>query len=78
MLRHTHNGYSKHTYQVQSWTLNLVYTYCNGTTTSAIQFTGTFDVVNWTNDNPSIGLAASGTGDIASFVATNNGNIPVK
>jgi len=50
--------------------------YCNGTNTSAIQFTGTFDVVNWTNDNPSIGLAASGTGDISSFVATNNGNIP--
>jgi hypothetical protein len=31
---------------------------------------------SWTNDNPSIGLAASGTGDISSFVATNNGNIP--
>ena len=51
--------------------------YCNGITTSAIQFTGSFDYVSWTNDNPSIGLAASGTGDISSFVATNNGNTPV-
>ena len=31
----------------------------------------------WTNDDTSIGLAASGTGDIASFTATNTGTAPV-
>lgn len=31
----------------------------------------------WTNDTPSIGLAASGTGDIASFTATNTGSSPI-
>ncbi|WP_281310146.1 T9SS type A sorting domain-containing protein [Flavobacterium flavigenum] len=32
---------------------------------------------NWTNDNTSIGLAASGTGNIPSFTGTNNSNVPV-
>lgn len=32
---------------------------------------------NWTNDNPSIGLAASGTGNIPAFTAINNGVSPV-
>lgn len=32
---------------------------------------------NWTIDNPSIGLAASGTGDIPSFKAINTGSSPV-
>lgn len=31
----------------------------------------------WTNDNPSIGLAANGTGDIASFKAINTGTSPI-
>jgi gliding motility-associated-like protein len=31
----------------------------------------------WTNSDPSIGLAASGTGNIPSFTATNNGTTPV-
>ncbi len=52
---------------------------CNNENTAAIIFSGavagtTFD---WVNDDPSIGLAASGTGDILSFVATNTGNLPV-
>ena len=32
---------------------------------------------SWTNSNTSIGLAASGTGNIPSFVATNSSNLPV-
>ena len=31
---------------------------------------------NWTNDNPAIGLAASGTGSI-SFTGTNTGSVPI-
>ncbi|MBK9484785.1 MAG: gliding motility-associated C-terminal domain-containing protein [Chitinophagaceae bacterium] len=52
---------------------------CNGIRTSAITFTGTppGTVFNWTNDNPSIGLAASGTGNIGAFTAINTGNTPV-
>ncbi|MEZ5071171.1 MAG: hypothetical protein R2751_09420 [Bacteroidales bacterium] len=49
---------------------------CDGETTDAVQFTttrtGGVTTYAWTNDNPSIGLAASGTGDIAEFIATNN------
>lgn len=44
---------------------------CNNTATTAIQFTGTATSYNWTNNTPAIGLAASGTGDIASFRAVN-------
>jgi gliding motility-associated-like protein len=53
-------------------------TLCNGATTNAINFTGTpsSTIFNWTNNNPSIGLPASGTGDILSFTAINTGNIP--
>src|SRR5690606_29863005 len=32
---------------------------------------------DWTNDNPAIGLSASGAGDIASFIATNTTNAPI-
>ena len=34
-------------------------------------------VINWTNSNTAIGLPASGTGNISSFVAVNTGNDPV-
>ena len=34
--------------------------------------TGGTTTYAWTNDNPAIGLAASGTGDIPSFTAINN------
>jgi PKD repeat protein len=46
---------------------------CAGDSTSAINFTGSLPgtVYNWTNNNPGIGLAASGSGNIASFTATN-------
>jgi gliding motility-associated-like protein len=52
-------------------------TVTNGHATTAIKFTGTATSFNWTNDNPSIGLAASGTGNIASFRAINKGTTPV-
>ncbi|MGI2909771.1 hypothetical protein, partial [Tolypothrix sp. VBCCA 56010] len=32
---------------------------------------------DWVNDTPSIGLGASGTGNIASFTASNAGSTPV-
>ena len=52
---------------------------CNGSVTAPVNFTGSVPgtVFNWTNDTPSIGLASSGTGDIASFTATNPTNTPV-
>jgi hypothetical protein len=54
-------------------------TVSNGAAVAAINFTGTVSgtVFNWTNDTPSIGLAASGTGNIATFTAINNGSTPV-
>ena len=52
---------------------------CNGSSTTAVSFTGApaGTVFNWTNNTTSIGLGASGTGNIASFVATNTGTAPV-
>ena len=48
---------------------------CDNTSTTAVTFTGNIGTTtyNWTNNNTSIGLAASGTGNIASFTATNTG-----
>ena len=50
-------------------------TLCDNSTTTAINFTGavTGTTYNWTNSNPTIGLAASGTGNIPSFTANSNG-----
>jgi gliding motility-associated-like protein len=54
-------------------------TVCNGSQTTAVTFadnlTGT--TYAWTNNTASIGLAASGTGNIAAFTATNTGTAPV-
>ncbi len=52
---------------------------CNNATTSAVNFTGAVSGTgfNWTNDNTSIGLAATGTGDIPAFTATNITNAPI-
>jgi len=52
---------------------------CNRSNTTAVAFTGavTGTVYNWTNNTPSIGLAASGTGDIAAFTAVNTTQTPV-
>lgn len=45
---------------------------CMGTSTAPISFSGTISgtTYNWTNDNTDIGLAASGTGNIPSFMTS--------
>lgn len=48
-----------------------------GASTTAINFTGTGNTFTWVNNTPSIGLPASGTGNIASFTAVNSGANPV-
>jgi SdrD B-like domain/Ig-like domain CHU_C associated/PKD-like domain len=53
---------------------------CNGASATAITFSGSSvasTVYDWTNNTPSIGLATTGTGDIAAFTATNSGATPV-
>jgi len=53
---------------------------CNGANTSGVSFSGSAvsgTTYNWTNNTTSIGLAASGSGNIASFTATNSGSSPV-
>ncbi len=54
---------------------------CNGSPTTAVNFTTTNTggtvTYTWTNDQPGIGLAAAGTGNIPSFTATNSGTSPV-
>ncbi len=53
-------------------------TICAGTNTNAVNFTGTAGATfNWTNSATSIGLAASGTGNIAAFPGVNAGVAPV-
>jgi hypothetical protein len=49
--------------------------YCSGTPTAPLSFSGAIPgtVFNWSNDNPPIGLPASGTGDIPSFIPQNAG-----
>ncbi|WPR71173.1 T9SS type A sorting domain-containing protein [Flavobacterium sp. NG2] len=54
---------------------------CNSSSTTLISFgtnnTGGTTTYSWTNDNSSIGLASSGSGNIAAFTATNSGTFPV-
>jgi hypothetical protein len=52
---------------------------CNGDTSTSIFYTGSIagTQYNWTNNQPTIGLAAAGSGDIPSFTAINNGTSPV-
>ena len=52
-------------------------TYDNGKATAPINFNGTGGAYNWVNNTPGIGLPASGTGDITSFIAKNTGGVPV-
>jgi len=49
---------------------------CHGSSTNAVTFSGNVPntVYTWTNSDPSIGLAASGNGNIASFTVTNSGS----
>ncbi len=52
---------------------------CNGIASGSILFTGSVNGTSfdWTNDTPSIGLAATGSGSIPSFTTTNTGITPV-
>jgi large repetitive protein len=52
--------------------------FCNGENTGTLNITSTTPgaSITWTNNNPAIGLPASGTGSINSFVATNTGTTP--
>ncbi|MCA6487324.1 MAG: hypothetical protein IM534_05650, partial [Chitinophagaceae bacterium] len=54
-------------------------TICNQSASVQVNFTGRVQSTNysWTNTQPSIGLAASGTGSIASFTASNNTSAPI-
>jgi hypothetical protein len=51
---------------------------CAGAQTQTVNFSGTVPnaVYNWTNNNTSVGLAASGSGNIPAFTAINNGTTP--
>ncbi|MDC0092515.1 hypothetical protein OAI30_00005, partial [bacterium] len=57
------------------------FTVCNTASTTSVNFTSANNsgatTYEWNNNNPSIGLAASGIGNIASFIAVNTGNVPV-
>jgi len=56
-------------------------TFCNGEAVSAIPFTttntGGIITYDWTNSNTAIGLAASGTGSLSGFTASNATNFPI-
>jgi len=49
---------------------------CAGDMTTAVTFSGNAANYSWTNSEPSIGLPASGTGNIAAFTALNSGGSP--
>jgi trimeric autotransporter adhesin len=53
--------------------------YCHNTSTTPFNFSSNVagTVFSWTNSNPSIGLPASGTGNISAFTATNTSANPV-
>jgi len=55
--------------------------YVNGDNTAAVTFTtvntGGVTTYTWTNDQPSIGLSATGSGNIPTFTATNAGTLPI-
>jgi len=54
---------------------------CNGSSTATVTFatvnTGGVTTYSWTNNDISIGLAATGSGNIPTFTATNAGTSPV-
>ena len=55
-------------------------TVCNNTSTTSINFSGnnlSGVIYNWTNSNSAIGLATSGSGNIAAFIAKNTTNFPI-
>jgi PKD repeat protein len=54
-------------------------TLCGGLSAGPYNFTSTIGVpvYKWTNNTPSIGIAASGTGNIPAFTAINNSSNPI-
>ena len=52
---------------------------CDHSSTAAVNFVGSIPgtTFTWTNSDPSIGLPASGSGDIASFTAMNSSSVAV-
>jgi len=50
---------------------------CNGTASGVLAFSGTANTFNWTNSNPAIGLAASGSGNLPVFTNTNTSSNPL-
>jgi len=52
-------------------------TVSSGSATAPINFSTSGCLFKWVNDNPSIGLPAFGTGNIATFYPVNTGNTPV-
>mgnify|MGYP000113645785 CR=1 FL=1 len=54
-------------------------TKCEGQASGAINFSGSqaAAVYTWTNSNTAIGLASNGTGNIPSFILTNNTGAPI-
>jgi large repetitive protein len=64
---------------VNASTVNTVanQTVATGAQSTAVNFTGSFSTVNWTNNTPGIGLAASGSGNIPAFTAVNTGTTPI-
>ena len=53
-------------------------TICNGAVSAPVNFSGALSsaTYSWTNSNTGTGLTAAGTGNIASFTATNSGATP--
>jgi len=52
-------------------------TVVNGGQTTAVNFPAGSCTYNWVNNKPGIGLPASGTGNIAAFMAVNSGTTPI-
>ncbi len=48
-----------------------------GIATLPVNFSGTANTFNWTNNNPTIGIPTNGTGNIGSFIPVNNTGTPV-
>jgi len=53
---------------------------CKGAIAPVVNFSGSPAGVtySWTNSNPAIGLASSGTGNLPSFTAANNSTVPIE
>jgi gliding motility-associated-like protein len=52
--------------------------YCSNEPSDEVVFSGSGTSYNWTNDNTDIGLAASGTGNLAVFTTSNSTAFPIQ